>query len=66
MSFIEKAMVDHGISRENTWIDTLAMARCLLTQIARHNLKKLTAFSRLNSITIIVPWMTLWLRPESF
>ncbi|WKY43588.1 PolC-type DNA polymerase III [Eubacteriaceae bacterium ES2] len=47
MSFIEKAMVDYNISRENTYIDTLAMARCLLTQIARHNLKKLTSFFKI-------------------
>lgn len=41
MSFFNKALEVHNIIRENTAVDTLAMSRCLLTQITRHNLKKL-------------------------
>lgn len=41
MSFLNKSLENLGIERESTVIDTLAMARCLLTQMTRHNLKKL-------------------------
>ncbi|WP_373484866.1 PolC-type DNA polymerase III [Acetobacterium malicum] len=48
MSFLNKALSDHGIVRENTAVDTLAMSRCLLTQINRHNLKKLCSHFKID------------------
>lgn len=48
MNFLEKALKDHDIKRASTAVDTLAMARCLLTQINRHNLKKLCSFFKID------------------
>ncbi|MBK5243569.1 MAG: PolC-type DNA polymerase III [Eubacteriaceae bacterium] len=48
MSFLSKALLDHKFQRESTAVDTLAMARCLLTQINKHNLKKLCSFFKID------------------
>ena len=48
MSFLAKALLDHDIQKESTAVDTLAMARCLLTQINKHNLKKLCSFFKID------------------
>ncbi|HEY5537379.1 MAG TPA: PolC-type DNA polymerase III [Acetobacterium sp.] len=48
MSFLSKALKDHDMLRESTAVDTLAMARCLLTQINKHNLKKLCSFFKID------------------
>jgi DNA polymerase-3 subunit alpha (Gram-positive type) len=41
MSFFNIALKKHGLTRANTAVDTLALSRCLLTTMTRHNLKKL-------------------------
>ncbi|MGL4605875.1 MAG: PolC-type DNA polymerase III [Eubacteriaceae bacterium] len=41
MSFLNHALRENNLVRESTVVDTLAMARSILTQMARHNLKKL-------------------------
>ncbi len=48
MGFIQKAISLHGFKKEPTCIDTLALARCLLTQISRHNLKKLCSHFKID------------------
>ncbi len=48
MSFFNKALADHQISRDNTAVDTLAMSRSLLTQITKHTLKKLCSFFKID------------------
>ncbi|KNZ42473.1 PolC-type DNA polymerase III [Acetobacterium bakii] len=48
MSFLKKALADHDIQQDHTAVDTLAMARCLLTQINKHNLKKLCSFFKID------------------
>ncbi len=48
MSFLNRAMADHGIKKVLTYIDTLAMARALLPNIARHNLKKLASYFKID------------------
>ncbi len=48
MSFLNKELENQGIKKEITAIDTLGMARCLLTQINRHNLKKLCSLFKID------------------
>lgn len=48
MSFFNTALESHGIKRENTAVDTLAMSRCLLTNMARHTLKKLCSHFKID------------------
>ncbi|MBC3805346.1 PolC-type DNA polymerase III [Acetobacterium fimetarium] len=48
MSFFNTALESHGIKRENTSVDTLAMSRCLLTNMARHTLKKLCSHFKID------------------
>lgn len=48
MGFMEKAIAKHGFKKDITCIDTLALARCLLTQITRHHLKKLCSHFKID------------------
>lgn len=48
MGFMQKAMSQYGFKKEITCIDSLALARCLLSQISRHNLKKLCSYFKID------------------
>lgn len=48
MGFLSLAMAKYQIPNEITYIDTLAMARTLIPSIARHNLKKLASYFKID------------------
>ena len=48
MGFMEIALEAYGLKNEITYIDTLAMARTLIPDINKHNLKKLASYFKID------------------